>query len=124
MIDTFRRLLIAGLAAGVIAGNTDEFTKFFDETTENARHLATAGDLRSIASMLDIHMMKNGRYPKETDFMAWMQANFKENPTLGLDHWQRPLVYETSDGRKKFLLFSLGPDGMPYTLDDLRITGP
>ncbi len=126
MVDIIRRLLVAGLALGIMAGNADEFTKFFDESVESARHLATAADLRSVGLMLDYQLMKTGRYPKGGDFMSWMRTNFKESPTdkLGYDHWGALLVYTVSEDRKRFMLTSSGSDGIPGTLDDLRITGP
>lgn len=124
MVDVIRRLIVAGLTMGVLAGNADEITRFFDETVENTRHLATSTDLRSISNMLDYQLMKTGRYPSVDRFPDWMRANFKESATLGLDHWQNPLVYATGPDRKTFLLISSGPDGVPHTVDDLRITGP
>jgi len=126
MVDIIRRLLVAGLAIGVMAGNADEFTRFYDESVESARHLATAADLRSIGLMLDYQLLKTGHYPQGDAFMAWMQANFKESPTdsLGRDHWGHILVYTVSEDRKRFMLSSAGSDGIPNTLDDLRITGP
>lgn len=126
MVDIIRRLLVAGLAIGVMAGNADEFTRFYDESVESARHLATAADLRSIGLMLDYQLLKTGRYPQGDDFGAWMRAHFKESPTdaLGRDHWGNPLVYTVSEDRQRFMLLSAGSDGIPNTLDDLRITGP
>ena len=126
MFDIIRRLLVAGLALGVMAGNADEFTRFYDESVESARHLATAADLRSIGLMLDYQFMKTGRYPQGDDFMNWMRTNFKESPTdsLGHDHWGTLLSYTASEDRKRFMLSSAGSDHIPNTLDDLRITGP
>jgi len=126
MVDIIRRLLVAGLALGVMAGNADEFTRFYDESVESARHLATAADLRSIGTMLDYQLLKTGRYPRQDDFMSWMRANFKESPTdkLGYDHWNTLLIYTSSPDHKRFMLSSAGPDGISNTLDDLRITGP
>jgi hypothetical protein len=126
MVEIIRRLIVAGFALGVIAGNSGEFLEFYDEAVRNARHLATAADLRSIGTMLDYQLMKTGRYPSEEAFPAWMRSTFKENPThaLGTDHWGRPLAYATDGLRKTFLLASAGPDGIEGPRDDLRITGP
>jgi len=126
MVEIIRRLLVAGIALGVIAGNADELTRFYDETVAHARHLATAADLRSIGNMLDYHFMKRGRYPRNEQFPAWLRANFKESPahTLGMDHWGNPLAYSADAKTKTFALVSKGPDGLPGTADDLRITGP
>ncbi|GAB6096243.1 hypothetical protein JCM14469_24960 [Desulfatiferula olefinivorans] len=126
MIDIIRRLIVSGLALGVIAGNADQITEFFDDTVLQARLLATAADLRSIGLMLDHHFLKRGRYPRDADFLAWMARTFKENPvhTLGLDHWERPLIYENRLSGKGFVLKSTGPDGLADTSDDMIITGP
>ncbi len=126
MVDIIRRLIVAGMALSLIAGNADQVIEFYDETVDHARHLATASDLRSIGNMLDYHYMRRGRYPRNDRFAQWLGQNFKENPvhTLGLDHWYQPLVYQADAGGKTFSLVSAGPDGFINTTDDLRITGP
>jgi general secretion pathway protein G len=126
MVEIIRRLIVAGLALGVIAGNADKITEFYEQTVEHARHLATAADLRSISNMLDYHFMKKGRYPRSKDFLPWMRANFKESPVhaLGVDHWDNPLIYRPDARHKAFVLVSKGPDGSVNTADDLRVTGP
>lgn len=70
--------------------------------------------------------MKTGRYPAGKDFPSWLRMNFKESPVhaLGLDHWDNPLVYDTGDEHKTFVLISKGADGILNTSDDLRTTGP
>lgn len=126
MIEVIRRLLVAGLAIGIIAGNADEITRFYDETLAHTQHLATAADLRSISNMLDYAYMKKGRYPRTRDFSIWMQQTFKESPTqeLGRDHWGRPLIYKADPSGRRFSLLSKGPDGLAGTADDLLATGP
>jgi general secretion pathway protein G len=126
MVEIIRRLIVAGLAIGVIAGNADEITRFYDETVAHARHLATAADLRSISNMLDYAFMKRGRYPRPVQFADWLARTFKENPMqdLGRDHWGQWLVYETDAAQRRFTLTSMGPDGMAGTADDLRVSGP
>lgn len=117
---------MAGLALGVIAGNADDVSRFYDETVDRSRRLTTAADLRTIGIMLDHHYMKKGRYPREDDFMKWMKAAFRENPDhdLGYDFWNSPLIYESKQPNKQFTLASAGPDKMKGTSDDLAITGP
>lgn len=126
MVEIVRRLIVAGLAVGVIAGNADEVTRFYDQTVAHARYLATAADLRSMSNMLDYEYMKKGRYPRKKDFSVWLQRTFKENPLqeLSRDHWGQLLVYETDPGRQRFILVSKGPDGLAETSDDLRSTSP
>jgi general secretion pathway protein G len=126
MIEVIRRLLVAGLAIGAIAGNADEITRFYDETVAHAQHLATAADLRSISNMLDYQLMKRGRYPRSRDFEKWLKRAFKESPggKLGRDHWGHPLIYLADPAGKGFSLTSKGPDGLAGTADDLLVTGP
>jgi general secretion pathway protein G len=126
MVDVVRRLLMAGLALGVIAGNTGDISRFYDETVDKSRRLATAADLRTIGIMLDHYFMKKGRYPRDVDFMKWMNATFRESPDheFGLDFWNNPLIYESELPNKRFVLASAGSDGIRGTSDDLTITGP
>jgi len=126
MVEVYRRLIVVGLALGVIAGNAEKIDEFFAQTVANAQHLATAADLRSISNMLDYHFMRTGRYPRSEDFSAWMERHFKASATreLGLDHWNNALIYRTDADRKTFVLISPGPDGLMDTVDDLRVTGP
>lgn len=126
MIEVIRRLLVAGLTIGVIAGNADEITRFYDETVAQAQHLATAADLRSISNMLDHELMKRGRYPRNRDFEKWLKRTFKESPggELGRDHWGNQLIYKVDHSQKGFSLVSKGPDGLAGTSDDLLVTGP
>ncbi|WP_319406539.1 type II secretion system protein GspG [uncultured Desulfosarcina sp.] len=125
MVEIIRRLLVAGLAVGIIAGNVDEVVRFYDDTVAQARHLATVADLRSISNMLDYEYMKKGCYPQTTDFPDWLRRTFKESPVheLGRDHWGNRLIYQVGPKRKKFDLTSNGPDGFVGTADDLRATG-
>jgi general secretion pathway protein G len=126
MIEVIRRLLVAGLTIGVIAGNADEITRFYDETVAHAQHLATSADLRSIGNMLDYEFLKRGRYPRSRNFEKWLKRMFKESPSgkLGHDHWGHVLIYRADPAGKGFSLVSKGPDGLAGTADDLRITGP
>ena len=126
MVEIVRRFLVAAISLGVIAGNSDNIARFFDDTVALGQKVATAGDLRSISIMLDYEMMRYGRYPRTGDFAAWMALRFKENQlkSLTTDHWGHELVYEASPDRKRYRLFSFGPDGVAGTSDDMTHTGP
>jgi general secretion pathway protein G len=126
MVEIIRRLIVGGVALGVIAGNSDEIKRFYEETVSYVQQLATAGDLRSISNMLDYELMKRGRYPKTEVFKTWMERTFKENPQkdITVDHWGNPLIYRSTNKQKGFVLTSAGPDGITDTSDDLKYTGP
>ena len=125
MFELIRGLVITGIALGVIAGNSDEIEKFFNDTVAVTQQICTAGDMRNISTMLDSQFIRRGRYPKTEDFEKWMQANFKENDakSLTFDHWENELIYTSGRDQKSYTLISCGPDGIEGTEDDLKITG-
>ncbi|MBM9536582.1 type II secretion system protein GspG [Desulfobulbus alkaliphilus] len=121
------------LAVLVLAGTLLVFTDaperiraLIDDSIHTGQQLATAGDLRSISTMLDIQYVKQGRYPAEERFEAWMAATFKENHAgdLARDHWGNPYVYTVIDQGRGYILRSAGADGLLGTEDDMWVTGP
>lgn len=125
MIEILRRLVVGGMALGVIVANSDEVTLFFDETVAMTQSIATAGDMRSIGDMLDYEYMKKGRFPTREAFEAWLARTFAENNLKPMteDHWGTPYLYEET-GRKAYTLRSAGPDKVMETFDDMVRTGP
>ncbi len=103
----------------------EQIRKIIDDSIHAGQQIATAGDLRTISTMLDIHYFKHGRYPTADRFGAWMTANFKENNLKELtdDHWGHPYRYTDNRG-KGYILRSLGEDGLEGTTDDMTVTGP
>ena len=126
MYNLITKLLVAGIGLGVIAGNADEITKFFDDTVAVTQQICTAGDMRSISTMLDYEFIRSRRYPKSEHFKKWMEANFKENDLkpLTTDHWGNEFIYTATRDQKRCTLISCGPDGIKGTEDDIKITGP
>ncbi len=78
MADVIRRLIVAGFAIGLFVCNAEYVFEFYDETVANARHLATAADLRSISHMLDYHFLQKGRYPDSKEFLHWMEKTSRK----------------------------------------------
>ncbi len=120
-------VLLALLTA--MAGFTDlpeRIRDLVDESIRAAQQIATAGDLRSMSTMLDYHYMRKGKYPRRKDFDKWLAATFKENnlKEFNVDHWGNRYVYRTGDGQMTYVLISPGPDGKTETADDLRVSGP
>ncbi len=103
-----------------------EMRKIFDDSIATAQQLTTAGDLRSMAQMLDIHFLAKGRYPKTEHFDRWLTATFRESNIKGLheDAWGNRYEYFSDSSRKTFILNSLGPDKTAKTADDMTVTGP
>lgn len=97
-----------------------------DDTILTGQQIATAGDLRSLSTMLDVHYLKRGIYPAEERFGEWLAATFKENDLkeLSQDHWGNSFQYTVSMGRKAYSLSSSRADGIFGTSDDMKVTGP
>jgi len=116
------------LAASLLAFTDmpEQMRKIFDESVLTGQQIATAGDLRSLATMLDVHYVRHGHYPATERFPAWLAATFRENhlKDLATDHWGHPLQYATGPARKSYLLRSVGPDGEAGTADDMTVSGP
>ena len=123
MIESLIKLMVV---AGLIGANADKIELFYDEIVSMTQHIATAGDIRSITTMLDYTYVKKGRYPETERFASWMEMHFKENQVKSLtkDHWGNELIYESSKDRKRFSLISRGADGALGTDDDMKLTAP
>lgn len=120
------------LATVLLAGSLVAFTDtperiraIIDESVRTGQQLATAGDLHSMSTMLDAHYLKHGRYPATHQFAAWLAAHFKENhlKELAVDHWGQLYRYTDINGQR-YILRSLGEDGVEGTPDDMTVTGP
>eukprot|EP01155_Anaeramoeba_flamelloides_P034786 Anaeramoba_flamelloidesc15664_g1_i1.p2 GENE.c15664_g1_i1~~c15664_g1_i1.p2 ORF type:complete len:128 (+),score=11.53 c15664_g1_i1:460-843(+) len=104
----------------------EQFEDIFVKTVAEAQLVTTAGDMKSMSTMLDATWLMDRRLPSETEFESWMRRAFKENNVKSLleDHWGNPYVYTLDDTKKRYILYSAGPDGSINTEDDLFITGP
>ncbi|MBN2793683.1 MAG: type II secretion system protein GspG [Desulfuromonadales bacterium] len=113
-------------AAGMLTDAPGKVKSLYEESIETGRYVATAGDLRSISTMLDYHYLRRGRYPRTDRFGKWMTEAFKENQlkSLTIDHWGQEYDYRASANLQAYVLISSGPDGIPGTDDDLKMTGP
>lgn len=120
--------MIFGLiaAAGMMTDMPGKMKDLYDKSVETGQYVATAGDLRSISNMLDYEYMRRGRYPRSDNFVTWMAETFKENhlKSLTSDHWGQVYIYQATSDLKFYTLISSGPDGVPNSEDDLKITGP
>lgn len=122
----FGILMLAGTASAIYTDVPGKLKGLYDESIATAQLLATAGDLRSISTMLDVHYLKTGRLPKKNGFGRWLAVNFKESnlKDLRLDHWGHPYIYMVDAKRKHYIIASRGPDGVAGNDDDISKTGP
>jgi general secretion pathway protein G len=126
MLALFSKLLPLAVAAGLGVNYAPEIKAFYDELTAVTQQVVTAGDMRQITQMLDYTFIRKGRYPSAQGFPSWMERSFKENGIKSnrMDFWGNPWIYEAGPKRRRFALLSTGPDGVPGTEDDLKMTGP
>ncbi|SHI13242.1 type II secretion system protein GspG [Desulfofustis glycolicus] len=115
--------------AGVLLLFTDapeRVRRLYDGTVLTGQQLATAGDLRSLSTMLDHHLLRTGRCPRPERFEQWLAATFKSGSgrDLALDHWGTPFSYRAGAELKSYELISAGPDLQFGTGDDLLVDGP
>nr|WP_319393851.1 type II secretion system protein GspG [uncultured Desulfobacter sp.] len=113
--------------AGVMATDLPkDMSALFKDTLAAAQQVSTAGDLKSISTMLDASYVMDRRLPAEEDFEKWLGMTFKENhiKDLRVDHWGNPLSYTVLKKNRRYQLRSLGPDGIENTDDDMVKTGP
>jgi len=121
-------LVLVALVGSLLAFTDlpQQVKQIVDDSILAGQQIATAGDLRSMSTMLDVYYLKHGVYPGGDGFEAWLAATFKESHLKELkdDHWGNPYVYTVFHGRKRFVLQSGGADGVPGTADDMTVTGP
>ena len=117
------------MIATVSAAYTDlpkQLEEIFTQTVAESQLVVTAGDMKSLSTMLDATYIMDRYLPSEDEFERWMNQSFKENNVKSLmdDHWGNPYIYKLSAKGRKYKLISTGPDGRPGTIDDLSISGP
>jgi len=126
MLALFSKLLPLAVAAGIGVNYAPEMKAFYDELRAVTQQVVTAGDMRQITQMLDYTYIRKGRYPSTQGFSGWMERSFKENAIKSnlTDSWGHPWIYQAGSNQRSFTLLSTGPDGVPSTRDDLKMTGP
>jgi len=104
----------------------EQMKKVFGDSILLGQQIATAGDMRSMSEMLDVHYITGGRYPAEEDFERWLAGTFKGSNLKNLteDHWGNVYVYTVSNKGKAYLLRSVGADSIANTDDDMTMSGP
>lgn len=118
-------LVVIGAMSAVALDVPERFRAISSESVAAAQQVITAGDLRSMAVMLDATYLMDRRLPKEEEFADWLAETFKENNAKDLaeDHWGHRYCYTVTKGRR-YELRSVGPDGVADTEDDMSISGP
>lgn len=103
----------------------EQLRQVYDDSIASGQQIATAGDMRTIAVMLDIERVRKGRYPSEERFSRWLAETFQDRflDELGRDHWGHPCRYRTTAGGLAYTLMSTGPDGVADNQDDMVVSG-
>ena len=117
------------VVATVSAAYTDlpkQLEEIFTQTAAESQLVLTAGEMKSLSTLLDATYKMNRYLPSEDEFERWMNQSFKKKYATSLmdDHWGNPYIYKLTAKGRKYTLISTGPDGQPGTIDDLSISGP
>lgn len=80
--------------------------KGFFDTFMALSHVRADSKMEKLKEEADIYMIESGRYPDEKEFIIQEE-----------DSWGRPYIYKSS--KNGFTLFSMGPDGIEGTDDDV-----
>ena len=99
--------------------------------SQQAKEAAARADINAhLSAALDLFEMHNGRYPTTSEGLAALRtapagASDWKGPYLKrsvpLDPWGKPYVYRApgQHNRDDYDLFSIGPDGVEGTADDI-----
>jgi general secretion pathway protein G len=119
LIELMLVVIVIGILVAMVAPR-------FAGRSEQARIAASQADIIShLAAALDLFELENGRYPTTDEGLAALRKSGEKGPYLKrdvpLDPWKRPYVYRSpgQHNREDYDLFSVGPDGIEGTKDDI-----
>lgn len=123
---TVGSLLVLGSLSAIYADLPAQMQNVFDDSLQAVRQVATAGDMHSMAVMLDAAYVMDRRLPREDEFAQWLRMTFKKNNVKGLDvdAWGNAYSYTLEPGGRSYRLQSAGPDHESGTDDDMTVEGP
>ncbi len=117
-------LAVLSAMSAVALDLPEQVNGLYTETLAAVQQICTAGDMKSISTMLSAKVVMDRRLVSEQEFDGWLKDTFKETNVKDLaeDHWGRRYLY-TVAGRG-YELRSVGPDGITGNEDDLTVNGP
>jgi hypothetical protein len=118
-------MLAAAAAISAVAVDAPEQIKqVYLDTLAAVQQVCTAGDMKSISTMLSAKVVMDRHLVSEAEFDGWLLETFKETNVkeLAVDHWGQ--VYRYTVAGRQFELRSAGPDGVFDNDDDLKVHGP
>ena len=113
LIEIMLVVIIIGILAALVVPN-------YAGRSQEAKITAARADIEmGIANALDMFEIKNGHYP---DSLSEIRDMVKKNKEFK-DPWGNPYVYKPGDravhNKDTYDLYSLGPDGVDGTEDDI-----
>lgn len=119
-------IMMLGAVSAVYMDVPEHLSMIYDDSVLAAQQALTAGDLRTMAVMLDARYVMDRSLPGETDFTIWLTTTFKENNVKDLqhDHWGTKYLYKVDKKRRSYQLISAGADKVFGSEDDLVKSGP
>ncbi len=82
-------------------------------------------NLQEIVKIVEFYKTQNGSYPRSLETLVANldqkgQKIINDPTTIGQKEGSKTFYYELTDGGNGYYLFSVGPDGTPFTGDDLQ----
>lgn len=123
-LSTVGMLAALSAASAVALDAPEQVRVLYTETLAAVQQVCTAGDMKSISTMLSAKVIMDRRLVSEQEFDHWLKDTFKETNVKDLaeDHWGRRYLYTVVD--RRYELRSAGPDGVAGNDDDLTVNGP
>lgn len=107
--------MIAGMVGVAVQGHM-----------RHARLETAKTEISTLGNAVDMYQLRFHRYPRTAEGLpALLTPPHGADPLITEvpeDPWGHPYRYVHPDpkGQRKYLVFSMGPDGLPETEDDLR----
>ena len=90
----------------------------------DARKNTPEAQLRTIAAAVESYKSDYGVYPNQPDPRSALGSRRQFNPHRLIDPWGNEYKYTLRDSQDSFVVYSLGPDGIEGTEDDIAEKGP
>lgn len=115
---TLIELILVTVIIAILAGMV---TLTFGGRAEEARKRAALGDIKSYESAIELYALEhNDKYPMKLDALVTGEKQYVRE--LNVDPWGNPYVYKYpgEHHKKSFDVYSMGPDGIDGTEDDIK----
>ncbi len=115
LVELMVVIVLIGLLAGVVSVSVFGVLKEGYNTT-------ASGQIKEIEKAIEMFYLATGRRPDDLEQLLEPVGNYDEGfmSEIPTDPWGNEYIYDPSGGtKKKYIIISLGEDGMEGTEDDV-----